>query len=188
MTDLEVAKINDTIRRREGHIFWFPSFGWTSKLWKRLTAGYWHSAGRMSDSGTVKMYDSESVCRVHVYTGRVHALHVLALMNDRERLVGKIAYKLLHLRKDGSLGPQFINRRQRIPIGKWLKAESHPRRGYAVRPGWHCAGKPEMPHLSTNGRVWCKVEIENFAPFERPRRQGGLWFLANRMRVLEVLI
>lgn len=44
-------------------------------------------------------------------------------------------YKLLRLRKDGTLGPLFINARMRIPVGKWLKAESHPTKGYALRPG-----------------------------------------------------
>jgi len=51
------------------------------------------------------------------------------------------AYKLLKLRKDGSLGPLFINRKQKIPIGKWLTAECHPTKGYALRPGWHTTSK-----------------------------------------------
>ena len=31
-----------------------------------------------------------------------------------------IAYKLLKRRRDGTLGPLFINASQRIPIGVWL--------------------------------------------------------------------
>jgi hypothetical protein len=95
-----------------------------------------------------------------------------------------IAYKLLHKRKNGTLGPLFINRRQVIPIGKWLKAENHPTKGYAVRPGWHTTSKPEAPHLSMRDRIWMKVEIEDYTELRRPASQGGLWWLANRMKVL----
>ena len=103
-----------------------------------------------------------------------------------------IAFKLLKLRRDGSLGPLFINAAQRIPIGKWLRAEDHPTKGFAHRPGWHCTHSPEAPHLAKNPkggapRVWCRVEIGGVEEFERPAAQGGLWFLASRMRVLEVL-
>ena len=48
-----------------------------------------------------------------------------------------IAYKLLRIRKDGSIGPLFINQKQRVPIGEWLDAEDHPTSGFAHRPGWH---------------------------------------------------
>ena len=98
-----------------------------------------------------------------------------------------IAYKLLRDRKDGSIGPLFINRKQRIPIGKWLKAEDHPTKNYAHRPGWHCTSKPEAPHLSMKGRTWYQVEIEDFVEHIRPKNQGGLWFLANRMKVVKSL-
>ena len=95
-----------------------------------------------------------------------------------------IAYKLLRLRKDGSLGPLFINRRQRIPVGVWSPAEDHPTKGYAHRPGWHACAKPRAPHLSTAGRVWCKVGISNFTILERPASQGGKWYLADWLKVL----
>lgn len=98
------------------------------------------------------------------------------------------AYKLLRQRKDGSLGPLFINARQRIPIGKWLKAETHHRRnGFAYRPGWHCTFEPHAPHLSTKGRVWCEVEILDFATYKRPESQGGKWGLAKKMKVKKIL-
>jgi len=94
------------------------------------------------------------------------------------------AYKLLRIRHDGTIGPLFINQKQRIPIGKWLKAESHPTKGYAFRPGWHCTAKPEAPHLSKKGRAWYKVLINRYVEFLRPKNQGGLWFLAQQMKVL----
>lgn len=98
-----------------------------------------------------------------------------------------VAYKLVRLRRDGTLGPLFINKHQVVPIGRWLKAESHPTVGFKVRPGWHCTSQPVAPHLSKKGRVWCWVEITHYEEFQRPAAQGGLWYIAGRMRVLEVL-
>ena len=98
-----------------------------------------------------------------------------------------IAYKLLRVRKDGTTGPLFINQRQRIPIGKWLIAEDHPTKGYAHRPGWHCTLKPFAPHLTMRGRTWYEVVIKNFVEHLRPKNQGGLWFLAQNMKLLRQL-
>ena len=98
------------------------------------------------------------------------------------------AYKLLHKRKDGSLGPLFINRRQRIPIGVQLEAENHPTKGFAVRPGWHVLKQKTAPHLRQHGdRVWCEVVVEDYEEFERPASQGGVWLLAQRMKVVKEL-
>ena len=97
----------------------------------------------------------------------------------------KIAYKLLRNRKDGSIGPLFINQKQRIPLNKWIEAEDHPTKGYAHRPGWHCTEKPVAPHLSPKNRTWYKVIIKDYKPFSRPQHQGGLWFLAKFMKVIE---
>lgn len=36
------------------------------------------------------------------------------------------AYKLLRVRRDGSLGPLFINKQQKIIVGNWMEAEDHP--------------------------------------------------------------
>lgn len=99
----------------------------------------------------------------------------------------QIAYKLLRLRRDGSITPLFINKTQVIPLNKWLTAECHPTKGFAVRPGWHCTSEPVAPHLSMKGRVWCKVEITGFTEFQRPKQQGGLWWIAKRMRIIEVM-
>lgn len=98
-----------------------------------------------------------------------------------------IGYKLFRLRKDGTLGPLFINARLRVPVGEWLEAEDHPTKGFAHRPGWHAAAKPVAPHLSEKGRVWCRVELEGVRKYPRPESQGGEWLLADRLRVLEVL-
>jgi hypothetical protein len=95
-------------------------------------------------------------------------------------------YKLLRRRKDGTLGPLFINASQRIPVGKWLKAEPHPTVGYAYRPGWHATTAPVAPHLSTKGRVWCKVSMKSVRKYARPESQGGTWLLAKWIRIDKV--
>jgi len=98
-----------------------------------------------------------------------------------------VAHKLVRLMKDDSLSSLFIGKRNRLPIGKWLEAECLPTKGFAVRPGWHCTKEPIAPHLSTKDRVWVKVEIEDYTEFLRPENQGGLWYLANKMKILEIV-
>lgn len=98
-----------------------------------------------------------------------------------------IAYKLFKQRKDGSLGPLFINRRQRLEIGVAYDAEDHKTKGYAHRPGWHCCLVPVAPHLGTKDRVWARVEITDYEFHKRPTTQGGTWALAETMTILEVL-
>lgn len=98
-----------------------------------------------------------------------------------------VTYKLFRKRKDGTYGPLFINRRQKLEKGIWYDAECHPTRGFAVRPGWHTSFEPAAPHLSKKGRVWCKVVIDDYTLFQRPKSQGGLWFIANKMKILEQL-
>lgn len=94
------------------------------------------------------------------------------------------AYKLLTKRKDGTLGPLFINAKQRIPIDEWLEAEYHPTKGYTYRPFWHVTFDPVAPHLTEKGRVWCEVEIEDFTTMDRCASQGGTWGLSSRMNVV----
>lgn len=97
-----------------------------------------------------------------------------------------IAYKLFHLRKDGSLGSLFVNRCARLPIGEWLRADLFPTKGFAVREGWHTLRNPVAPHLKNKlDRVWYKVEIGGWQQFFRPESQGGEWYLARWMRILE---
>jgi hypothetical protein len=94
------------------------------------------------------------------------------------------AYKLFRVRKDGTIGPLFINARLRIEPGVWYEAEDHPTKGYAHRPGWHCSDLPKAPHLSEEGRTWFEVEIEDFYRFPRPKHQGGEWIIAKWMWVV----
>ena len=95
------------------------------------------------------------------------------------------AYKLFRELKDGQIAPLFINKKQRIPIGEWLDAESHPTNGYALRPFWHCTSLPFAPHLSEKGRGWYEIEMDNYTEFQRPNNQGGLWFLAGKIKVIK---
>lgn len=98
-----------------------------------------------------------------------------------------IAYKLVRRRKDGSLGPLFINARLRIPMDTWMKAEAHEKKGFAFRPGWHCCWRMHAPHLSTKDRVWVRCEIGDATEYARPESQGGNWVLANWIKFLEVM-
>ena len=98
-----------------------------------------------------------------------------------------IAYKLLKLRKDGTLGPLFINSSQVIPVGKWMRAEEHRTAGYKFRPGWHTCKETKAPHLTMKGRVWCEVEISNYIELQRPESQGTTWILADKMKVVKTL-
>jgi hypothetical protein len=97
----------------------------------------------------------------------------------------KIGYKLLRKRKDGTLGSLFIGRSKIIPKNGWLYAEDLPTKGYAHRPGWHILEKPKAPHLSLKNRVWCRVMFRNYLELIRPENQGGKWFLAQQMYILE---
>ena len=69
-------------------------------------------------------------------------------------------------------------------MDEWMEAEDHPTKGFAHRPGWHCTAQPKAPHLSEKGRVWLQVEISGAKEFKRPESQGGLWYLADAMKIL----
>ncbi len=97
------------------------------------------------------------------------------------------AHKLVRLMKDGSLSSLFIGKKQRLQMGKWLKAECIPTKGFAVRPGWHCTREPIAPHLSTRDRAWVQVEIEDYTELHRPLFQGGMWYLAKKMKILNIV-
>lgn len=94
------------------------------------------------------------------------------------------AYKLMRVRRDGSIGPLFICTRMRIPMGQWLIAKPFPTKGYKERVGWHATHAPHAPHLSTKGRAWFEVELNGVTEFPRPECQGGLWYIAQWMKVL----
>ena len=97
-------------------------------------------------------------------------------------------YKLFRLRKDGTLGPLFIDTRLRVPVGYWIEAKAVLTPGFAFRPGWHVCSKKSAPHLSKRGRVWAKVSIKDWRSYKRPKSQGGLWYTALFMRVDKVLV
>jgi len=98
-----------------------------------------------------------------------------------------IAYKLFRKRKDGTYGPLFINRKQKLEQGITYTAEDHKTKGYAHRPGWHCCAAPDAPHLSKKDRVWCLVIIDDYTEHMRPANQGGLWYTANKLTILQEL-
>lgn len=100
--------------------------------------------------------------------------------------MGLIAYKLFNRRKNGTLGSLFINRRAVLPVGEWMSSQLLPKKGFVVRQGWHVLREPKAPHLKqTPNRVWYKVEITHWETFSRPPEQGGVWYLAKWMRILE---
>jgi len=96
-----------------------------------------------------------------------------------------IVYKLFKIRSNGTIGPLFINKRQVIQPDRWYEAELHETKGFKARLGWHCTAKPKAPHLSTKGRAWYRVEINDYQPYVRPKSQGGMWYLAQWMKVIE---
>jgi hypothetical protein len=98
-----------------------------------------------------------------------------------------IAYKLVRKLKSGKLTPLFINKAQGIELNTWYESECHPTKVFKVRQGWHCTSTPNAPHLSERDRVWVKVEIEGVEEFKRPESQGGLWYLADNIKFLEIL-
>lgn len=97
------------------------------------------------------------------------------------------AYKLFRVRKDNTIGSLFINARRRLPIGEWMDYEAIPRKGFAFRPGWHATAKPHAPHLKMEGRAWFVVEIKDYEKVMRPENQGGLWFLAKKIKIVRKL-
>jgi hypothetical protein len=98
-----------------------------------------------------------------------------------------VAYKLMRVRKNGTLGSLFINRKAIIPLNQWLQAYNIPTKGFAQRFGWHCTFTPYAPHLSTKGRVWVKCEAEDYTVYNRPESQGGRWVLASKIKIIKVL-
>jgi len=97
----------------------------------------------------------------------------------------KIVYKLFRERKDGTLGSIFINRKAKLTKNKWIKSKKHPTEGFKVRNGWHTVKSPVAPHLSERDRHWYKVKIRNFESLQKPKYQGGMWYLAKEMKILE---
>ncbi len=97
------------------------------------------------------------------------------------------AYKLCRQKKNGDITPLFINKTKPLPFDEWLEAECYPTKGFAVRPFWHCTSEPKAPHLSTKGRVWVSIEMEDYQNFQRPDNQGGLWYLAKKIKLINII-
>jgi hypothetical protein len=98
----------------------------------------------------------------------------------------------MRLRKDGTLGSLFINRKAIIPIDEWLKAEAFETKNFKFRKGWHCTFQPIAPHLKLNlangeKRVWVFCEVQDYKTYPRPESQGGAWILADKMKVLKII-
>lgn len=93
--------------------------------------------------------------------------------------------KLFRELKDGNVTSLFINKKVRLPFGVWMQAECHPTKGFAVRPFWHCTSNPIAPHPSMKNRVWCEVEMDGYEEFQRPKNQGGLWYLAKKIKIVQ---
>ena len=98
-----------------------------------------------------------------------------------------IAYKLCRQLKSGEITSLFINKKNRLPFNQWMEAENHPTKGFKERPYWHCTSNPVAPHLSMKGRVWVKVEMSDFHEFDRPESQGGMWYLAKNIKLIEII-
>lgn len=98
--------------------------------------------------------------------------------------MSKIAYKLFRVKKCGDITSLFINNTKVLPLNTWIEAKGHPTPGFKFRPFWHCTEQPNAPHLSMKGRIWLKVEMEDFEELIRPENQGGKWFLAKKIKIL----
>lgn len=106
----------------------------------------------------------------------------------------KIAYKLFRRLNsgvnEGQITSLFINRIEPLPLNFWLESYCYPTKGFAVREGWHCTAEPHAPHLKMNlangeERVWKKVLMEDYEEIQRPENQGGLWYIAKKIKILE---
>jgi len=71
-----------------------------------------------------------------------------------------------------------------LPYNEWLQAEPFPTKGYKFRPYWHCTPKPIAPHLTIKNRIWKEVIMDDYHEFQKPEHQGGLWYLAERIKIL----
>ena len=99
--------------------------------------------------------------------------------------MSKIGYKLFRKMKNGDIKSLFINKSEVLPFNTWLEAKPYPTKGYKFRPYWHCTDEPNAPHLSEKNRVWLKVEMLEYEVFERPQSQGGIWYLAKKIKILK---
>ncbi len=96
-----------------------------------------------------------------------------------------IGYKLFRQRKDGTLGSLFIGKKVRYLASRWYASASIPTKGYAFRDRFHLLKAPSAPHLSLKGRKWFKCQMRGVEELKRPDSQGGLWYLAQEIYIIE---
>jgi hypothetical protein len=93
------------------------------------------------------------------------------------------AYKLFRVRKDGSLGSLYINRRARYTPGYWYHFEEVPTKGFGWRPGFHALPQPEASWINEKEeRVWYHVELKRVTVHLTHK---GEWYTAEEMKVLK---
>ena len=97
-----------------------------------------------------------------------------------------LAFKLFCVKK-GEIHSLFINKKESLPIGKWIPAKMFVTPGFSPRYGWHALSLPIAPHLSKKRRAWFLIEVSGVSKHTRPLSQGGLWYTADRIRILERL-
>lgn len=111
-----------------------------------------------------------------------------------------IVYKKVRLLKDGKCYPLFIDNKKPFVFGKWMKAEYHPKNGFAPRSigkdsdgneigGWHSCPTPEASWIadelkSGEKRIWIECEAKNVVEYKRPQ---GIWFLSEYIKPIRVL-
>ena len=93
-------------------------------------------------------------------------------------------YKLFRVKENGDITSLFINKSEALPLDEWMEHENHPTKGFKERPGWHCCRVAHAPHLGEKGRAWYRVEMEGVRKEIRPESQGGVWYLADRIKII----
>ena len=118
----------------------------------------------------------------------------MSTLITRRRCNHTTAFKLVRKRKDGSLGPLFVERNRVFDPGIVLFANPFSKipQGLSYRPGFHCCTKPEAPHIklrlkSGEERVWCEVLLADYVKHLRPACFGGMWLVGQVMEIIRVL-
>ena len=109
----------------------------------------------------------------------------MSYTGDRFNVFNMIGYKLFRVKANGTITSLFINKLVELPLDEWLVAEDHLTEGYKHRPGWHCCLTPNTPHLSEKGRDWYCVEMRDVKEEKRPRSQGGVWYIAGSIKIID---
>lgn len=118
--------------------------------------------------------------------------HILADSLSPDTAGYLTAFKIFRVRRNGTLGSPFINRRAILPSNTWLRADLIPTKGFAVRHGWHALLRPEAPHIklhlaSGENRMWFEVRLFDYELLQRPESQGGTWALAKHLKIIHPL-